>query len=90
MKLFGKTLKLNLKKLTHSDRVAIARQDAQTALGLFNTAHDTLEKANTDLGNVIQEAVNQRDELQRQVENAMAEIKMNTAVQSKLKDFISK
>jgi hypothetical protein len=84
MKLFGK----KVVKLGHAERVAVAQQQAQEALGLFQKAHDQLEEANIELMNVANDAQRQAEELLKQVDKANEEIRMNTAVQGKLKEFV--
>jgi flagellar hook-basal body complex protein FliE len=79
--------KLN-RKTTHDERLALAQQQAQGALGLFVTANKQLDDANGALSEVINEAQREVDERMRQIEKANDELQMNMAVQKKLVDFI--
>lgn len=87
MKLFRK--KTVTAQLSHADRIAAAQVEAQTALGLFQTAHDSLEKANNELSNVVIEAGTQLSELNQLINNAHISIERNMSAQRKLKDFIA-
>jgi NOL1/NOP2/fmu family ribosome biogenesis protein len=78
------------RKLTHGERVSVAKQQAEQALSLFTTAHNHLEEANAELANVVIEARQKAKEYLLHVESATYEIGMNKEVQDKLKNFIPK
>lgn len=100
--LFSKVFKTNKPKrnLTHGERVSVARQKAECALGMFTTAYNELEEVNEELSLVASEATIKAEEIMREAqerqqeylrhaENANDEITMHKAVQARLKELVT-
>ncbi|MEK5036224.1 hypothetical protein MKY96_32765 [Paenibacillus sp. FSL R7-0302] len=86
MSIFKQVFKIK-RKLTLGEQIEVAKGHAYEALGMFDEAYKKLDGANEILSQAAEEAERQMVESSRHFERTTDEIRMNKAVQERLKAF---